>query len=49
MLADASKKVSFQTAELNTHKSSAEVVDNDGDQQIKCAYCDFIARSLGML
>ena len=49
MLADASKKVLAQASVINTQTSIGEVIDNDGDMQIKCATCDFNARSRGML
>ena len=43
------KKISAQTAELNTLKCLAEVTDDNGDQQIRCALCSFTVRSPGML
>ena len=49
MLAESCKKVSAQTATIDTLESSAEVTDDDGNQKIKCYSCDFNARNAGML
>ena len=53
-LAESCKKVSSQTAEIITQKSSAQLIvngsqDDDRDEQIKCISCDFNARNKHLL
>ena len=49
MLPESCKKVSAQTAIIETLESSAEVTDNEVNQKIKCSSCHFNARNVGML